>query len=53
MLEEKLKQALSVFKGQRGATIPVLQKVQEELGYLPEDILSEVASILGMSKNEV
>ena len=52
-MEEKLKEALAVYKGQRGATIPVLQKVQEELGYLPEDTFSEVASILGMSKNEV
>jgi NADH:ubiquinone oxidoreductase subunit E len=52
-LQEELKQALAVYRGQRGATIPVLQKVQEELGYLPEDIISEIAKILGQSENEV
>ncbi|MBI2849557.1 MAG: NADH-quinone oxidoreductase subunit NuoE [Chloroflexi bacterium] len=52
-LQEKLKEALAAYKGQRGATIPVLQKVQEELGYLPEDVIPEVANILGISKNEV
>lgn len=52
-MEEELKQALAVYRGQRGATIPALQKVQDELGYLPEDAISEVADILGLSKNEV
>lgn len=52
-MQEKLKEALAAFRGQRGATIPALQKVQEELGYLPEEMMSEVASILGMSKNEI
>lgn len=52
-MQEKLKEALAVYRGQRGATIPVLQKVQEELGYLPEDVISEIAKILGLSENEV
>jgi len=52
-LQEKLGQVLAAYRGQRGATIPVLQKVQEMLGYLPEEAISEVARALGMSKNEV
>ncbi|MFC1991785.1 NADH-quinone oxidoreductase subunit NuoE [Chloroflexota bacterium] len=52
-MEEKLKQALVPYQGQRGATIPVLQKVQEEIGYLPEEIISEIASFLGLTKNEI
>src|SRR5512136_1505218 len=52
-LQENLKQVLSTYRGQKGVTIPVLQKVQEELGYLPEDVISEVATLLGLSKNEV
>jgi NADH:ubiquinone oxidoreductase subunit E len=52
-LQERLKQALAAYRGQKGVTIPVLQKVQEELGYLPEDVISEVATLLGLSKNEV
>ena len=52
-MDEKLKQSLAAFRGQRGATIPALQKVQEEMGYLPDESISEVASVLGMSTNEV
>ena len=46
-------QVLAPFRGQRGATIPVLQKTQEEIGYLSEEVLDEVAVFLGLSKNEV
>ena len=52
-MREKLREALAAYRGQRGATIPALQKAQEEVGYLPEDVITEVASLLGMSKNEV
>jgi NADH-quinone oxidoreductase subunit E len=52
-LRERLAQVLAPYKGQRGATIPVLQKVQEELGYLSEEAISEVANFLGLSKNEI
>lgn len=52
-MQEKLKEALAAYRGQRGCTIPALQTVQEALGYLPEDVISEVATILGMSKNEI
>ena len=52
-MQETLKPILAAYRGQRGATIPVLQKVQEKLGYLPEDAIAEVARFLGMSKNEV
>ncbi len=52
-MHEKLSQALAPYRGQRGATIPVLQKVQEELGYLSEEVISEIASFLGQTKNEI
>jgi len=48
-----LSEVLAPYRGQRGATIPVLQKAQEELGYLPEEAISEIAEFLGLSKNEV
>ena len=38
---------------QRQSLIPVLQKVQEELGYLSEESISEVAQFLRLSENEV
>ena len=52
-LQEQLAEALAPYKGQRGATIPVLQKAQEVIGYLPEDVIAEIADFLGQTKNEV
>ena len=52
-MRERLSPVLAPYRGQRGALIPVLQKVQEELGYLPEEAVSEIAFFLGQSENEV
>ena len=52
-MHERLSQVLAPYRGQKGATIPVLQKVQEELGYLSEEAISEIANILGLTQNEV
>ena len=49
----KLDEILAPYRGQRGATIPVLQKTQAEEGYLSEEILAEVAEFLGISTNEI
>ena len=52
-MQEQIAAVLAPYWGQRGATIPVLQKVQEELGYLPEEAISEIANFLGQTKNEI
>src|SRR4030066_390631 len=52
-MRERLLPILEPYKGQRGATVPVLEKVQEELGYLPEEAISEIANFLGLTKNEI
>jgi NADH-quinone oxidoreductase subunit E len=52
-LHERLSRVLAPYRGQKGATIPVLQKVQAELGYLPEEAIKEIANILRLSENEV
>ena len=52
-MHERLLPVLAPHRGQRGALIPVLQKVQEEIGYLPEEAISEIAKFLGLTKNEV
>ncbi len=52
-VREQLLQILAPHQGQRGALIPVLQKVQAELGYLPEEAISEIAYFLGVSESEV
>ncbi|MBI2848163.1 MAG: NADH-quinone oxidoreductase subunit NuoE [Chloroflexi bacterium] len=46
-------EVLAPYRGKKGATIPVLQKVQETFGYLSEEAISEIAKFLGLSKNEV
>jgi len=50
---ERLSPILAPYRGQRGALIPVLQRVQEEMGYLPEEAISEIAFFLGVSESEV
>jgi len=52
-LHEQLSRVLAPYRGEKGATIPALHKVQEELGYLPEEAISEVAKFLGLSESEV
>jgi len=52
-MREPLSQILAPYRGQKAALIPVLQKVQEELGYLPEEAVSEIAHFLGVSESEV
>jgi len=52
-MHERLSLILAPYRGQRGALISVLQKVQEELGYLPEEAVSEIAYFLGVSESEV
>ncbi len=52
-LHGRLSEVLAPYRGQKGATIPVLQKVQEELGYLSEEAISEIAYFLSLTQNEV
>jgi NADH-quinone oxidoreductase subunit E len=53
MPEDKLKKILSVFGGKKGALIPMLQRVQEEYGYLPEEALSRIAESLKLPLSQV
>ncbi len=52
-MHERLSRIITPYLGQKGILIPVLQQVQGELGYLPEEAISEIANFLGLSKNEV
>ena len=52
-MRERLSHILAPHRGQRGSLIPVLQKVQEELSYLPEEAISEIAQFLALSESEV
>jgi NADH:ubiquinone oxidoreductase subunit E len=49
---ERLKKILSVFEG-KGELISILQRVQEEFGYLPETALSSIADFLKLPPSQV
>ena len=52
-MHERLQPILEPYRGHKESLIPVLQKVQGELGYLPEEAVSEIAHFLGLSKSEI
>jgi NADH-quinone oxidoreductase subunit E len=52
-MRERLLPILEANRGHKESLIPVLQKVQGELGYLPEESLSEIAHFLGLSGSEI
>ena len=47
------KQVLKKFGKKRGNLIPILQKVQSRLGYLPPEAMEEVAGFLGIPEVDV
>jgi NADH:ubiquinone oxidoreductase subunit E len=49
----ELAKIVAEYKGEKGALIPVLQKVQEKFGYLSEEAISEIAKSSRMSEGEV
>lgn len=52
-MKEKIDEILAQYQGQRGVLIPILQKVQAEFRYLPEEALLSVARALKISESEV
>ena len=52
-MREQLAPILEPFKGHKESLIPVLQKVQEEVGYLSEDAIAEVARFLALARSDV
>ena len=52
-IHERLSEILAPYRGQTGTLIPILQKTQEELGYLTEEAISEIARFSGVSESQV
>jgi NADH-quinone oxidoreductase subunit E len=52
-MEERLSEILSPYEGKQDALIPILQKVQEELGYLPAEAMQEIARTTGLPQSRV
>ena len=50
---KKVDAVLEDTAGQRGVLISVLQKVQEKVGYLPEDAMKMIAERLSLSLTNV
>jgi len=53
MPDARLKKILSVFEEKKGALISILQRVQEEFGYLPEEALKQIATFLKLPRSQV
>ncbi len=51
--EERIRQIVAPWKGGHGGTIPVLQEVQKEFGYLPEDALMAVSKEMKIPPSEL
>lgn len=52
-MRERLQPIFEAYRGHREVLIPVLQKAQAELGYLPEEAVSEIARFLGLSSSDI
>jgi NADH-quinone oxidoreductase subunit E len=50
---DKLSEVIGKYGQERRNLIPLLQEIQAELGYLPQEAMQEVASFLGIPKIEV
>ena len=51
--EDKLREIIAQYKGQPGATMPVLQAAQEIFGYLPEEVQIIIAEGLDLPLSEI
>lgn len=52
-MHEELTDILNQHKDEKGALIPILQGVQQKLGYLPTEAISEVSKSIRMSESEI
>jgi len=52
-MDYSLSKILSSYKGAQHELIPVLQKVQAEFGYLPEEAVTEVAEFCRVAESKV
>ncbi|HEX74981.1 MAG TPA: NADH-quinone oxidoreductase subunit NuoE [Dehalococcoidia bacterium] len=53
MVRDELAEILAEYGGEKGALIPILQRIQEKFGYLPEEAISEIAKFSRMAESEI
>ncbi len=51
--KEKLKEILSHYSGSKNELIPILQEAQEELRYLPAEVMLEIAKFLRLPPSAI
>jgi NADH-quinone oxidoreductase subunit E len=52
-MDDELKDIVAEFMSEKGALIPVLQKVQGKFGFLPVEAITEIADYLNISESEI
>lgn len=52
-MEKQLNSILSSYQGKKEELIPILQQVQEEIGYLPEQAMLEIARFTRVPESKV
>jgi len=52
-VKEKLKEILSPYSGKKDELIPILQEAQEQFGYLPSEVMLEIAKFLRLPESTV
>ena len=52
-MEEQLKNVFASYKGEKNELIPVLQDVQEKIGYLPDEAMCAVARFVRVPESKV
>lgn len=53
MVEAILRGVVETLRDQRGALLPILHAVQQELGYIPDDAIPVIAHALNLTRAEV
>ncbi len=52
-MEERLESIFSSYEGKQEELIPILQRMQEEFGYLSEEVMSEISKFTGAPEGRV
>lgn len=53
MEEELLEQILASYKGEKEELVSILEEVQDNLGYLPEKVMLDIAQFIGVPESHV
>lgn len=52
-MDKSLKEILSNYAGEKSELIPILQDIQSNYGYLPEDIISKLSKFIKVPESEI